>query len=73
MGMKIKKKQYILTKSNDGCVVIVQGASKTEDIDILISEEVLQRNVCRGTFCRHQSLRHNNEPVYVLTEDLKRQ
>jgi hypothetical protein len=73
MGMKIKKNQYIMTKSNDGCVVIVQSSSKTDDKDILISEEVLQKNVCRGTFCQHERLKHNDSPVYVLTEDLKRQ
>jgi len=73
MGMQIKRNQYIMTKSNDGCVVIVKSSEKTNDKDILISQEVLNRNVSCGTFCQHQSLRHNNEPVYVLTEDLKRQ
>tara|TARA_B100001179_G_C18479912_1_gene355180 strand:+ start:396 stop:611 length:216 start_codon:yes stop_codon:yes gene_type:complete len=71
--MQIKRKQYIMTKSNDGCVVIVQASNKTDDKDIFISEEVLQRNLCRGTFCEHERLKHNNSPIYVLTEDLKRQ
>jgi hypothetical protein len=70
--MQIRKNQYIMTKSNDGCVVIVKSGEKTDAKDILISQEVLNRNVSCGTFCKHGSLKHNNEPVYVLTEDLRR-
>ena len=61
-----------MTKSNDGCVVIVKSSEKTNDKDILISQEVLNRNVSCGTFCKHETLSHNSHPVYVLTEDLKR-
>jgi hypothetical protein len=70
--MQIRKNQYIMTKSNDGCVVIVKSGEKTDAKDILISQEVLNRNVSCGTFCKHESLKHNSEPVYVLTEDLRR-
>ena len=33
---------------------------------------VLQRNVKLGTFTKHKHLKHNNKPVYVLTEDLNK-
>jgi len=61
-----------MTKSNDGCIVIIKADSKTCRNDILISQAVLDKNVRGGTFEKHGSLRHNEFPVYVLTEDLKR-
>jgi hypothetical protein len=71
--MKINiRKQYVMTKSNDGCVVIVQSDEKTDQKDVYISTEVLERNVSLGTFTKHETLKHNECPVYVLTEDLKK-
>jgi len=71
--MKVNSsKQYIMTKSNDGCVIIVQNDEKTERGDMYISSQVLQRNVKLGTFTKHKHLKHNNKPVYILTEDLKK-
>ena len=61
-----------MTKSNDGCVVIVKEDKKTDSKDVYISTEVLDRNVKLGTFTKHETLKHNGCPVYVLTEDLKR-
>lgn len=71
--MKVNSaKQYILTKSNDGCVIIVQSNTKSEKGDMFISSQVLQRNVKLGTFTKHKNLKHNKHPVYVLTEDLNK-
>ena len=71
--MKVtKRKQYLMTKSNDGCIVIVNHNEKTERGDMLISPQVLKRNVKQGTFTKSKHLKHNGEAVYVLTEDLKK-
>ena len=70
--MKVGRKQFVMTKSNDGCVIIVKGSEKTDKNDMFISEEVLKRNVETGTFSKHSTLRFEGEPIYVLTEDLKR-
>lgn len=68
----IQRKQYVMTKSNDGCVIIVKNNEKTERGDMLISPQVLKRNVKQGTFTKSKHLKHNGEAVYVLTEDLKK-
>lgn len=65
-----KRRQYLMTKSNDGCVVIVRHNEKTERGDMLISPQVLKANVKRGTFTKSNHLKHNEEAVYILTEDL---
>jgi hypothetical protein len=61
-----------MTKSNDGCVIIVNHKEKTERGDVLISPQVLKRNVKLGTFTKSKHLKHNGEAVYVLTEDFKK-
>ena len=70
--MKVNKfKQYIMTRSSDGCVIIVRSDKKTDQKDIYLSPAVLERNVKLKTFSKHGTLKYNNSPVYVLTEDLK--
>tara|TARA_R110001592_G_scaffold32260_8_gene113180 strand:- start:8906 stop:9112 length:207 start_codon:yes stop_codon:yes gene_type:complete len=64
------KEKYLITKSNDDCVVIVRADKKTDKGDIFISDDTFKRNIEEKTFCKHPSLTHNNKPIYIYHEDL---
>ncbi len=60
----------LLTKSNDGCFIIVRSEEKTDKSDLFISEATLKKNIRNKTFIQHQTLKHNNYPIYIYHEDL---
>ena len=64
--------RWVMTTSNDGCVVIVDSEEKTDHTDVIISPDCLNRNVEKGKFTKHEKLKHNGKPVYVLTSDLQK-
>lgn len=61
-----------MTTSNDGCVVIVKAEEKTNHKDIYISSDCLGRNVKAEKFIKHETLKYNDSPVYVLKEDVEK-
>tara|TARA_Y100000310_G_scaffold340160_1_gene435012 strand:- start:1311 stop:1493 length:183 start_codon:yes stop_codon:yes gene_type:complete len=60
----------MMTKSSDGCVVIVKSESKSDKTDIYLSKDTLRFNVENGKFVKHKTIKYNGNPVYVLKEDL---
>lgn len=60
----------LLTKSNDGCFVIVRSEEKTDKNDLFISEDTLKKNIEKKTFVKHETLKHNNHPIYIYHENL---
>ena len=63
-------KKYLMTTSNDGCVINVSSEDRTHPNDIFMSRSTLEANVKNGKFVKHQSLKYNDNSVYVLKEDL---
>ena len=69
--MKTKtEKRWLMTTSNDGCVVVVKAEEKTSPKDLFISIDCLKHNLIAKKFTKHKTLKYNNSPVYVLSEDL---
>jgi len=66
----MNKQKYLLTKSNDGCVVVIKAEKKTDPSDAFISESTFKINLENKTFIRHKTLTYNNNPIYVYHEDL---
>ena len=66
------KTKWIMTTSEDGCVVIVNEERKTSQTDVIISSDCLDQNVKNRKFTKHATLRHKDKPVYVLTSDLQK-
>jgi len=67
--MKVNaEKRWLITTSNDGCVVIVSAEEKTAPKDIFISSDCLKRNLKAKKFIKHKTLKYNDSPVYVLKE-----
>jgi len=60
----------LLTKSNDGCFVIVYSEEKTHKNDLFISQATFKKNIKTKTFIQHKTLTHNNQPIYIYHEDL---
>ena len=60
----------LLTKSNDGCFIIVRSEQKTDKNDLFISEATFKKNIETKTFIQHKTLTHNNYPIYIYHEDL---
>ena len=60
----------LLTKSNDGCFVIVRSEEKTDKNDLFISEDTLKKNIEKQTFVKHENLKCNNHPIYIYNENL---
>ncbi len=63
-------KKYLITKSNDDCVIAVLSEEKTSKSDFFISETTMKKNIDSRTFVRHNALKYNNEPIYIYHEDL---
>jgi len=63
-------KKYLMTSSNDNCVIIVSAEEKTHHNDVYLSESTLKANVKNGKFIKHEKLIFNDSPVYVLKEDM---
>lgn len=63
-------KKYLITKSNDGCVVAFQAEEKTHKTDFFIGESTMQKNIDSKTFIRHTTLQYNNQPIYIYHEDI---
>jgi len=63
-------KKYLITKSNDGCVIAVRSEDKTHKTDFFIGEATMKKNIDNSTFVRHNHLNYNNEPIYIYHEDL---
>ena len=63
-------KKYLITKSNDGCVIAIRSEKKTDKHDFFIGETTMQKNIDNNTFIRHNVLNYNNEPIYIYHEDL---
>lgn len=66
----MNKEKHLITKSKDGCVVIIKSEKKTEQTDVFISESTFKKNIENNTFIRHATLTHNNHPIYIYHEDL---
>tara|TARA_Y100000114_G_scaffold103350_1_gene96458 strand:- start:603 stop:794 length:192 start_codon:yes stop_codon:yes gene_type:complete len=60
----------LLTKSNDGCFIIVRAEEKTDKNDLFISEATLKKNIKSQTFIKHKTLKYNNHPIYIYNENL---
>ena len=60
----------LLTKSNDGCFVIVYSEEKTHKNDLFISQATFKKNIKTKTFIQHKTLTHNSKPIYIYHEDL---
>mgnify|MGYP001157261594 FL=1 len=65
-------KKWLMTTSEDGCVIIVSEEKKSETTDFFISQDCLNKNVKNKEFTEHKTLKHNDKPVYVLTQDLQK-
>ena len=63
-------KKYLITKSNDGCVIAVLSEDKTHKSDFFIGEATMKKNIDSKTFVRHNHLNYNNEPIYIYHEDI---
>ena len=69
----MNKQKYLLTKSNDGCVVY-KAEKKTDPSDAFISESTFKINLKNKTFIRHKTLTYNNnQSMYIMKtfDDLK--
>lgn len=62
--------KHLLTKSNDGCFIIVSSEEKTDKDDLFISEDTFKKNIDTKTFVKHSTLTHNSQPIYIYHEDL---
>jgi len=63
-------KKYLITKSNDGCVVAFQSEAKTHKSDFFIGEATMQKNIDNDVFIRHDTLTYENKPLYIYHEDI---
>ncbi len=63
-------KKYLITKSNDGCVIAFRSEKKTDKHDFFIGETTMKKNIDSKTFIRHNSLQYNNQPIYIYHEDI---
>jgi len=63
-------KKYLITKSNDGCVVAFEAENKTHPSDVFIGQSTMQKNIDNNVFVRHTTLRYKNKPLYIYHEDL---
>ena len=63
-------KKYLITKSNDGCVIAIRSEDKTDKTDFFIGEATMKKNIDNNTFVRHNQLNYNNEPIYIYHEDI---
>tara|TARA_Y100000589_G_scaffold199764_1_gene188549 strand:- start:221 stop:427 length:207 start_codon:yes stop_codon:yes gene_type:complete len=68
--MEVATKKWMITKSNDGCVVIVKSKKKTHPTDVFISSDTLKKNTGNGTFRKHSTLKYNDQPIYIHHQDL---
>ena len=66
----MNKKKWLLTKSNDNCVVIVKAEKKTNQNDFFISQATLDKNIQEKVFIKHEKLKFEGEAVYVHHNDL---
>ena len=66
----MNKKKWLLTKSNDNCVVIVKAEKKTNPNDFFISQATLDRNIQEKVFIKHETLKFEGESVYVHRDDI---
>jgi len=66
----MNKKKWLLTKSNDNCVVIVKAENKTNPNDFFISQATLDKNIKTKTFVKHETLKFEGESVYVHRDDI---
>ena len=66
----MNKKKWLLTKSNDNCVVIVKAENKTNPSDFFISQDTLDKNIESKTFIKHETLKFEGESVYVHRDDI---
>ena len=64
-------KKYLITKSNDGCIVAFQAEEKTHKGDFFIGEATMQKNIDNDVFVRHTRLQYNNQPLYIYHEDIR--
>ena len=62
--------KFLITKSNDGCVVAISSDKKTNPTDVFIGKTTMQKNISNGTFVKHSTLTFNDKPLYVYSEDL---
>jgi hypothetical protein len=70
MKVASETKKYLITKSNDGCVVAVRAEEKTHKTDVFIGEATMQKNIDNEVFIAHNTLEYNNEPLYIYHEDI---
>ena len=70
MQVSTATKKYLITKSNDGCVVAIRSEDKTDKTDFFIGEATMKKNIDNKTFVRHNQLNYNNEPIYIYHEDI---
>ena len=70
MQVTSKTKKYLITKSNDGCVIAIRSDDKTDKHDFFIGESTMKKNIDNKTFIRHNVLNYNNEPIYIYHEDI---
>lgn len=70
MQVSTATKKYLITKSNDGCVIAICSEDKTDKTDFFIGEATMKKNIDNNTFVRHNQLNYNNEPIYIYHEDL---
>ncbi|MBQ45629.1 MAG: hypothetical protein CMK37_08240 [Porticoccaceae bacterium] len=66
----MNQKKWLLTKSNDNCVVIVKAEKKTNQNDFFISQATLDRNIQEKVFIKHETLKFEGESVYVHQNDI---
>ena len=66
----MNKEKHLITKSKDGCVVLVKAEKKTEHTDVFISESTFKKNIASKTFVKHETLSFNNNPIYIYHEDI---
>ena len=66
----MNKEKHLITKSKDGCVVLIKAEKKTEQTDVFISESTFKKNIENKTFIRHATLTYNNNPIFIYHEDL---
>ena len=66
----MKEKKWLITKSNDGCVIIIKAKKKTHQNDFFLSQATLDRNLEEKTFVKHENLDYEGNPLYVYAIDI---
>mgnify|MGYP003325500698 FL=1 len=66
----MKEKKWLITKSNDGCVIIIKAEKKTHQNDFFLSQATLDRNIQEKTFTKHETLDYEGNPLYVYAKDI---